>query len=130
MEIVEIGGKKEKNRMPPEQFEELIKKKRKEADKMIKGMFEFVDAGGGWFDFNYRFFRGEPIYKIRINHGEIVELPMGIVKHLNNTKRKIRVLENENLAKVNEQGKQLPVRGVPSSVQYTSRVRFQPLEYI
>ena len=53
-------------------------------------MFEFLDAQGGWLEFAYRKYPGEPIQMIKMIHGEICDLPMGIIKHLNNTKRKIR----------------------------------------
>lgn len=69
----------------------LMEKMRKEGEKMIKGMFEFVDAQGGWLDFSYRFFPGEPIRTVKINHGEIVDIPMILAKHLNNVYRKVRM---------------------------------------
>ena len=69
----------------------LMEKMRKEGEKMIKGMFEFVDAQGGWLDFSYRFFPGEPIRTVKINHGEIVDIPMILAKHINNVYRKVRM---------------------------------------
>src|ERR1700679_1329603 len=103
--------------MPEEQRVELIKKMRKEDDKIVNGMFEFLDAQGGWLEFAYRKYPGEPIQMIKMIHGEICDLPMGIVKHLNNTKRKERRYSME-----------LPASGKkpPRSYETQSRVRFTP----
>lgn len=89
MEIREIGTK-QKNTMLPAERDELIKKKRIADDKIKTGMFEFLDAQGGWLDFTYRAYPGESVKIIRINHGEICDLPMGIIRHLNNCKKKVR----------------------------------------
>jgi hypothetical protein len=84
---------------------------------MVSGMFEFLDAQGGWLDFNYRKYPGEPILKIKLVHGEICDLPMGMVKHLNNTKKKVRRYSME----LPEAGKRQP-----RSYETVSRVRFTP----
>jgi hypothetical protein len=120
MEIREIN-KKQKNTMPHAEREELIKKMRKEDDKERKGMFEFLDAQGGWLDFSYRKYPGEPIQIIKLTHGEICDLPMGIIKHLNNTKRKIRRYNLE-----------LPSDGqkAPRKYETVSRVRFTPMDVL
>jgi pantothenate kinase len=119
MQIKEMT-KTTKNRLPPEKYEELVKKLRKEHEKPCKGMFEFLDAQGGWLDFVYRFFKDDPIYTIRLTHGEVCELPMGIVKHLNNTKKKIRTMANTEL--------KAGVRGVPTTYDVQSRIRFTPMD--
>jgi hypothetical protein len=116
MEVREIG-KKQKNTLPPAERDELIKKMRKEDDKIVNGMFEFLDAQGGWFEFSYRKYPGEPIQILKFYHGEIDDVPMGIVKHLNNTKKKIRRYSME----LGENGKK-----VPREYQVQSRVRFTP----
>ena len=117
MQIQEIT-KKQKNRFTPEKYDEEIKKLRKAYDRPVKGLFEFVDAQGGWLEFNHRIFSGQPILKIRINHGEIVELPAGIVKELRNTKKKIRKYNNV----------ELPVNGIPNSYEVVSRIAFTPVD--
>jgi hypothetical protein len=116
MEVRELK-KKPKNSLPPQEREELIKKMRKEDDKIVTGMFEFLDAQGGWLEFAYRKYPGEPIQMIKMIHGEICDLPMGIIKHLNNTKKKIRRYSME-----------LPASGqrTPRSYETVSRVRFTP----
>lgn len=120
MEIKEFH-KKNINKLPPEEMDSLIKKQRKEHDKLCKGMFEFIDAQGGYLEFTYRWFRGDPLITIKLTHGEICELPMGIVKHLNNTKKKIRRISPN----ISETG-----RGVPSTFETISRVRFTPMEVL
>jgi hypothetical protein len=76
-----------------------VKIKLKKCRKMVKGMFEFTDAQGGWLDFSYRFFPGEPLQTIRIMHGEICDLPMILVRHLNGVHKKVRVPKTEDYDK-------------------------------
>lgn len=120
MQIVEIK-KKTKNTADAIKTEELTKKLRKEHEKMVKGMFEFIDAQGGWFDFSYRFFKEDPIRTIRLTHGEIVELPLGIVRHLNNCVKKVR---QQDITL--EEGQ----RGLPRAFTKQSRVRFTPIDML
>jgi len=117
--IVKEYNKRQINRSTPEKYEELIKKLKKEHEKPVKGIFEFVDAQGGYLEFSYRFFKDDLIMSFKIFHGESVELPMGVVKHLNNTMKKIRTPSNS----IDENGK------IPTFTK-TSRVRFTPLDVI
>ncbi len=125
MQIKELHLTK-KNVVSKERSDEMIKKMRKEHDKPVKGMFEFLDAQGGWIDFTYRIFPGEPILTIRLTHGEICELPMGIVKHLNNTKKKVRKFGMGDATR----GGELPDRGLPSTYEVQSRLRFTPMDVL
>lgn len=102
------------------EVEEKIKKMRKEGEQLVKGMFEFVDAQGGWFDFDYRFFPGEPIVRIKIIHGEIVDVPRIVAKHLNNVYKKVRVPSPQR----DESGN--PVKG--GTLTKISRTRFTPVD--
>ncbi len=123
MEIKEIVKKQWKN-PNAQKMEEEIKKLQKEHNKLVRGMFEFVDAGAGWIDFTHRFFPGEAIMQIRLIHGEICDLPMGLVRHLNNTYKKVRQFNADSPDKAVE----LKMRGVPTTVQKTSRLRFIPMD--
>lgn len=122
MEVKEIHTKRYK--LPSDSERAAAKtqmdKMRKEGEKLVKGMFEFVDAQGGWLDYNYRFFPGEPIRTVRINHGEIVELPMILVRHLNNIWKKVQIPNSE----ISENGK------IVRKKTYTkiSRTRFTPMD--
>ena len=123
MEVKEIVKKQWKN-PNAQKMEEEIKKLQKDHNKMVKGMFEFVDAGGGWIDFTYRFFPGEPILQVRLIHGEVCDLPMGLVRHLNNTYKKVRQFNASSPDKAVE----LKMRGIPTTVEKTSRLRFIPMD--
>jgi hypothetical protein len=116
MEVRELNKKSQKT-MPAQERDELVKKMRREDDKIVSGMFEFLDAQGGWFEFAYRKYPGEPIQMIKMIHGEICDLPMGLIKHLNNTKKKVRRYSMELPA-----GGQRP----PRSYETISRLRFTP----
>lgn len=99
---------------------EKMEKMRKEGEKLVNGMFEFLDAQGGWLDFSYRFFPGEPIRTVRINHGEICDLPMILVKHLNNVWKKVRAPNRQ----MGENGQFIS----GPSVERISRTRFTPMD--
>lgn len=118
MKVVELVAKK-KSMGDPATRDDRIKKLRKEYEKPCKGMFEFIDAQGGWLDFTDRVFPGDPVRVYHINHGEICELPMGLVKRLNNTKKKVRKLNSTKLE-----------LGQLASYDYISRVRFTPTEVL
>lgn len=117
MQVLEISRRKYNSATPAQraEVEERIRKMRKEGERLVKGIFEFVDAGGGWLDFSFRFFKDDPIRTFKIIHGETCELPMLLVKHLNNVYKKIRIPGN-NLDK-----------DAPT-VTRTSRCRFIPLD--
>jgi hypothetical protein len=121
MQVKEINV--HKFRKPSESEKALAKDKmdkmQKEGEKLVKGMFEFIDAQGGWLDFSYRFFPSEPCRTVRITHGEIVDLPMILVKHLNNLWKKVRKMAPE----LDENGK--PTR--PEVIERISRCRFTPV---
>lgn len=120
MEVIELG-KKPKNTMAQADREKLIKEHRAADDKVKKGMFEFLDAQGGWLDFSYRKYPGELVKVIKIIHGEICDLPMGIIKHLNHTKRKVR---RYNLQIAESGGRP------PRSYETISRCRFTPVDVL
>ena len=105
----------------PEDKEAKMKQMRKEHEKLIKGRFEFVDAQGGFLEFAYRWFKGDPLLTYKLFHGEITELPQGVVRHLNNTKKKVRKI----LANMDPNS-----RGVSSTFEIQSRVNFIPCESV
>ena len=115
--------RKIKNSKPKAEVDEMIKKMRKEDEKLVKGQFEFTEAEGGFFSFCYRIYPGDQIQTFQLIHGEICEIPMGIVKHLNGTKKKIRRYLNVE---------QPPVGGVrtPREFETMSRVRFVPSDFL
>lgn len=120
MEVKEINRRKFSPASESERAKSkaLMEKMRKEGEKMIKGIFEFVDAQGGWLDFSYRFFPGEPIRTVKINHGEIVDIPMILAKHLNNVYKKVRKMPDN-----------LDIRGAMQMTKI-SRCRFTPVDML
>lgn len=94
----------------------LMDKMRKEGEKLVKGMFEFVDAGGGWLEFSHRFFPG-PIQTVKIIHGEICDIPMILAKHLNNVYKKVRLPATADASGV-----------IRTTLTKTSRCRFTPMD--
>ena len=127
MEIKEIVRSTQKG-VSKEIREDLLKKLRKEHSKLVKGKFEFLDAQGGWLEFNYRFFPEDMLVTYKFTHGEVCEIPMGLVRHLNNTMKKVRHIGADTGA---ARGNELPTTGkMPMSFETTSRVRFTPLEVL
>lgn len=122
MRVIEIN-KKIVNHKPKAEVDAMIKKMRSEDEKLIKGMFEFTEAEGGFFKFTYRKYPGDRIQVYEFIHGEICTVPMGIVKHLNGTKKKIRRYSNV------EQPSNGPVK-TPREFESISRVRFVPSEFL
>ena len=122
MKVIELS-RKNKNMKPKAEVETMIKQMRKEDEKLVKGQFEFPEAEGGFFKFSYKIYPGDPIQTFELIHGEICTIPMGIVKHLNSTKKKIRRFKNV------EQPPSGPVV-TPMTYETISRVRFIPSEYL
>lgn len=121
MEVVELS-KKMKYVKPKGEVEEMIKKMRKDDEKLVKGKFEFVEADGGFFQFSYRLYPGL-IQTYTLIHGEICELPIGLVKHLNNTYHKVRKYLNV----------EQPATGnvkTPMTFDTRSRIRFVPVDFL
>jgi len=124
MQVKEIQRKKT-IKSDPLKTKEMMDKLRKEHSKLVKGKFEFTDANGGWMEFNYRYFPEDLLMTYKFVHGEICEIPMGIVRHINNTVRKVRTF---GLNDGSERGNMLPDRGLPSTYEKTSRIKFVPLD--
>ena len=126
MEVTQISRKKQK-KGDPDVTKALMDKLRKEHSKMVKGKFEFLDANGGFLEFNYRYFPEDMLVTYKFVHNEICEIPLGIVKHLNNTVKKVRSFGMNDGA---VRGNELPHRGMPSTYTTNSRVRFTPLDVL
>jgi len=114
MKIKEVVRKKEKTAKEVD-AKELLKQMRKEHDKLLKGKFEFPDVGAGFIEFPYRVFPEDLLVSYKFVHGEVCEIPQGIVKHINNTVKKVRTFSTGAL-----------VRGLPSTFEAESRIRFIP----
>ena len=115
MRIKEFVRKKE-GTMKEVDVKDRLKEMRKEHDKLVKGRFEFPDANAGYIEFPYRFFPEDLLVTYRFTHGEVCEVPMGLIKHINNTVKKVRTFSTGALTK----------RGIPSTFETESRIRFIP----
>lgn len=121
--LVRSVNKRIINHKAKTEVDEMIKKMRKEDEKLVKGQFEFVEAEGGFFDFTYRIYPGDPIQHYTLVHGEICEIPFGVVKHLNGCKKKIRRYSNVEQAPTG-------ALKTPKTFDTISRVRFVPQEFL
>lgn len=119
MRVVEIRSRTVSKLTAAEKLQsaEKIKKLQKDGEKLVRGMFEFSDAQGGWLDFSYRFYPGEPIRTVHITHGEIIDVPKDLAKHLNNVYKKVRLMR-ENA----DTGRDI--------IERTSRTRFIPMDML
>jgi len=117
MQIIELNKHKYKpaTESQKEEVKKKIKQLQKELDELVTGYFEFSDAQGGWLDFSYRYFPGEPIRTVKILHGEKITIPKLLARHINGVFKKIRVMP-ENWDK----GK--------TTFTKTSRCKFIPLD--
>lgn len=121
--LVRSVSKRIINHKPKAEVDAMIKKMRAEDDKLVKGQFEFTEAEGGSFDFTYRIYPGDPIQHFTFTHGEICEIPMGVVKHLHGAKKKIK--KYANIEQANDGAIKFP-----RAYDTISRVRFTPCDYL
>jgi len=63
---------------------EKLEAMRKEDAKIVKGKFNCHSPKGGSIKFPYRKYKGDPIVNYSLEDGKIYDLPLGVVKHLNN----------------------------------------------
>ncbi len=128
MQIREVVRSKQRS-VEPKVAKELMDKMRKEHSKMVKGRFEFLEAQGGWIEFNYRIFPEDLLVTYRFDHGEICEIPMGLVKHLNNRIKKIRKADpNVGHTDGNELGRRGPFNA--PVFEEISRIRFTSVDLL
>lgn len=57
---------------------------RKEESRLIKGIFQDHEKSGGSVSFPFKKFRGDEIKSYTLVDGHEYELPLSVVKHLNN----------------------------------------------
>lgn len=122
MRVIELQ-KKVKITKPKAEVEAMLKAQRKDDEKLVEGVFEFIEAGDGLFSFDYRFYPGDQIQTVHIVHGETCTIPMGLIRHLNGTKRKIAFYDNV------EQNQTGAVKPIPKYTRI-SRLKFTPSEFL
>ena len=62
---------------------ENLKFMRDKDRTMVRGKLIFHEVPGGTMEFPFRAYKGDPIKTYTLKDGEIVEIPLGVAKHLN-----------------------------------------------
>lgn len=62
---------------------EEMEKRRKEANKLVKGIFRCHEPRGGEVTFAWREYKGDPIKQWTLRDGMEYEIPKGLAQHLN-----------------------------------------------
>jgi len=99
---------------------EEIEKIRKDANKMVKGVFRCHEPRGGEITLVWREYKGDPIRRWTFKDGQEYEIPKGLAKHLNSN------------CGYHKHGHILGPDGNPSVDQknkYVSRMNFESLEF-
>ncbi|MGD2065710.1 MAG: hypothetical protein PVI43_00890 [Candidatus Bathyarchaeota archaeon] len=60
-----------------------IEEMRQEDARKVKGIFRCLQPAGGNVEFYFRKWKGDPIEKYTLHDGQEYELPISVVKHLN-----------------------------------------------
>lgn len=63
--------------------ENLVFKRNKDRE-MVRGKFIFHEVPGGKMSFPFRAYKGDPIVTYNMSDGEVLSIPIGVAKHLNN----------------------------------------------
>jgi hypothetical protein len=61
-----------------------IEKMRKQANRMVKGVFRCHEPRGGSVTLCWREFKGDPVRRWTFYDSQEYEIPVGLAKHLNN----------------------------------------------
>ena len=99
---------------------EEIEKLRKEANRMVKGIFRCHEPRGGSVQLVWREFKGDPIRRWTLVDGHEYELPIGLARHLNNNCSYAvhqHILGADGKPAVDKMGKKI------------SRMNFESIEY-
>lgn len=99
---------------------EDLEKKRKNANKMVKGIFRCHEPRGGSVTFVWREFKGDPVRRFTLSDGKECEVPRGLARHLNkncNYYKHSHILGADGNPLVDEKGKMV------------SRMNFESLEF-
>lgn len=84
------GQKRLKDRKEKEAWRKRLFRKRDRDRQMVKGTFIYHECPGGFLEFVYRGYPGDPMMKYELFDGQMYEIPLGVAKHLNqNTSYKI-----------------------------------------
>jgi len=99
---------------------EEIEKIRKDANRMVKGVFRCHEPRGGEVTLVWKEYKGDPIRRWTLKDGCEYEIPIGLAKHLNNNCNydiHSHILGPDGNPLVDKRGKQV------------SRMNFESLEF-
>lgn len=83
MSINDVNETK-KTANPSKELSPNLKHQRDKDRQMVRGKFIFHEVPGGRMEFPFRAYKGDPIEMYRMTDGEILTIPLGVYKHLNN----------------------------------------------
>ena len=82
---INVGKKVQLSDTKKEETKTLLAKKHKEDSKLVKGVFNNLEAPGGSLEFTFRMYPQDPVRKYILEDGGTYELPICVAKHINNT---------------------------------------------
>lgn len=114
--ISSTGVVSNKPKVSPSEMEKM----RKDANKMVKGVFRCQEPRGGSVTLVWREFKGDPMRRWTLNDGQEYEVPKGLAKHLNKNccyHKHSHILGPDGNPLVDQKGKEV------------SRMNFESLEF-
>jgi hypothetical protein len=51
--------------------------------ELIRGRFRYYECPGGVMKFAFKQYKGDPVQKYSLQDGDVVRLPLGVIRHLN-----------------------------------------------
>lgn len=85
---------------------EAYEKKMKNDQKVVRAQFYCFEPKGGEIEMHYAKYPGEPIRFYRFKDGDIYDVPMGLVNHINNN---CKLMARSDL--VDKNGAPIPASG-------------------
>jgi len=80
---VTVGSKRKLTAEQRKKASDEIEKARKEASRIVKGVFKNIECQGGDVTFSYLEYKGDPIRTYHLLDGESYDIPLGVAKHIN-----------------------------------------------
>jgi len=114
--ISSTGVAHTKKRVSPDEIEKM----RKDANKMVKGVFRCHEPRGGSVTLVWREYKGDPMRRWTFQDGQEYEIPKGLAKHLNSNCKYYKhshILGPDGNPLVDQKGKEV------------SRMNFESLEF-
>lgn len=120
MQIGEVITSGQANLNAKKVSKEEQEKMRKDANKLVKGVFRCHEPRGGSVTLVWREFKGDPVRRYTLYDGQEYEIPKGLAKHLNqNCGYEVHqhILDQNGNPAIDKQGKKV------------SRMNFESMEF-